>query len=219
MCFLLAHVLSSLSTDSPGPLQLLRHCSRPLVTCGSLLPHPLLLLPSWWGRPGCRGRGGRRWCQRWPWIQWQKGAGHLLCHMGIGCSSHIVLVMPVNFQMPVITLCRADIFNSKDNRSSWTSSTAKHIFKICNDFMVRPSSMIVIRCKNYILYFLSEGVVTIDFVLNSVQFIHMWITEQSTRENLVNKILKMFPTVFNSHHIVLSHIRMQNKKTVQAFSY
>lgn len=119
MCFLLAHVLSSLSTDSPGPLQLLRHCSRPLVTCGSLLPHPLLLLPSRWGGPGCRGRRGRWWCQRWPWIQWQKGAGHLLCHMGISHSRHLVLVMPLNdsnFQMSVITIFWADVLNSKYSR-------------------------------------------------------------------------------------------------------
>lgn len=92
----MSNLLFSVSLDTLGPLQLLRHCPRPLAACRSFLPHPLLLLPSWWGGQRCRGRRGGWRCQLWPWIRQQKGAGHLLCHMGIGCSRDVVLVIPVN---------------------------------------------------------------------------------------------------------------------------
>lgn len=83
---------SSSFSDFDGFVQFIRHRSRDLPLGGSLLPHILLLLSPWWPERGIRGRGGGWGWQHRSRLQREKGAGHLLCHVGGGGSCHAVLV-------------------------------------------------------------------------------------------------------------------------------
>lgn len=88
---ILSHPLPYFS-DSAGSVQFISHRSRYLPPGGSLLPHTLLLLSPWWPERGIRGGGGGRRCQHRSRLQWEEGAGHLLCHVGGGGGCHAVLV-------------------------------------------------------------------------------------------------------------------------------
>lgn len=81
-----------LFSDFAGFVQFISHRSCYLPIGGSLLPHTLLLLSPWWPEWRIRRRGGGWGWQHGSRLQWEEGAGNLLCHVGGGGGCHALLV-------------------------------------------------------------------------------------------------------------------------------